>query len=178
MTADRVDQVIASWQQELPDVLYPTSELTKRVMFLAGELNDVTRRVLRELGLTTAEFDVLVSLRRAGAPYRLKPTELSRSLLLSSGGTSNVTNQLVGRGLVVREPDPDDGRGTQIRLTAEGVELAERAVRASAAAHNELWGDLPPDIVQTAADALRALFATKDTISAASGRARRAGTLS
>ena len=76
--------------------------------------------MLRELGLTTAEFDVIVSLRRSGAPYRQKPSDLSRSLLLSSGGTSNVTNQLVRRGLVVREPDPDDGRGTQIRLTDEG----------------------------------------------------------
>lgn len=54
MTADRVDQLIAAWQQELPTVLYPTSELTKRVMLLAGDLNEVTRRVLRDLGLTTA----------------------------------------------------------------------------------------------------------------------------
>jgi len=155
---DRVDRLIASWQQELPEVLYPTSELTKRILVLATELNEATRRVLRDLELTTAEFDVIVSLRRSGAPYRQKPSDLSRNLLLSTGGTSNVTNQLVRRGLVVREPDPDDGRGTQIRLTDEGVALAERAVQASAAAHHELWSGLPDDTVKQATVALRDVF--------------------
>ncbi|WP_432882973.1 MarR family winged helix-turn-helix transcriptional regulator [Kribbella sp. CA-245084] len=158
MKDDPVDRLIASWWQELPEVLYPSSELAKRIMLLAGELNEATRRVLRDLGLTTAEFDVIVSLRRGGTPYRQKPSDLSRNLLLSSGGTSNVTNQLVRRGLVVREPDPDDGRGTQIRLTPEGVSLAERAVKASSAAHHELWADLPDGTVDQAAKALRPLF--------------------
>jgi DNA-binding MarR family transcriptional regulator len=159
-SGDRVDRLIASWQRELPEVLYPTSELAKRIMVLGAELNEATRRVLRDLGLTTAEFDVIVSLRRSGAPYRQKPSDLSRNLLLSSGGTSNVTNQLVRRGLVVREPDPDDGRGTQIRLTDDGKALAERAVRASAAAHHELWAGIPDETVKQASAALRELFQT------------------
>jgi DNA-binding MarR family transcriptional regulator len=158
MNDDPVDRLIASWSHELPEVLYPSSELAKRIMLLSGELNEATRRVLRDLGLTTAEFDVIVSLRRGGTPYRQKPSDLSRNLLLSSGGTSNVTNQLVRRGLVVREPDPDDGRGTQIRLTPEGISLAEQAVKASSAAHHELWADLPDGAVDQAAKALRALF--------------------
>ncbi|HEY4570542.1 MAG TPA: MarR family transcriptional regulator [Kribbella sp.] len=158
MNDDPVDRLVESWQQELPEVLYPTSELSKRIMVLAGRLNEATRRVLRDLGLTTAEFDVIVALRRSGTPYRQKPSDLSRSLLLSSGGTSNVTNQLVRRGLVVREPDPEDGRGTQIRLTPEGISLAEQAVKASSAAHHELWADLQVETVDRAAEALRALF--------------------
>ena len=157
MKDDPVDRLIASWWQELPEVLYPSSELAKRIMVLAGELNEATRGVLRDLGLTTAEFDVIVSLRRGGTPYRQKPSDLSRNLLLSSGGTSNVTNQLVRRGLVTREPDPDDGRGTQIRLTPEGVALAEQAVKASSAAHHELWSGIDTDVLEAATVALRAL---------------------
>ncbi|WP_327638153.1 MarR family transcriptional regulator [Kribbella sp. NBC_00482] len=157
MTDDPVDRLISSWEHELPEVLYPTSELTKRLMMLAGELNASTRRVLRDLELTMAEFDVLVSLRRSGTPYRQKPSDLVRSLLLSSGGTSNVTNQLVRRGLAVRESDPDDGRGTQIRLTPEGISLAEQAVKASSAAHHELWAGLPDEVITEAAKALRPL---------------------
>lgn len=157
MNDDPVDRLIAAWDQELPEVLYPSSELTKRILVLSGLLNEATRRVLRDLELTTAEFDVIVSLRRSGTPYRQKPSDLSRSLLLSTGGTSNVTNQLVRRGLVVREPDPADGRGTQIRLTDEGVALAEKAVKASSAAHHELWSALPDEVVEQATVALRAL---------------------
>jgi DNA-binding MarR family transcriptional regulator len=58
---------------------------------------------------------------------------------------------------VVREPDPDDGRGTQIRLTPEGISLAEQAVKASSAAHHELWAGLPEETVEQAAKALREL---------------------
>jgi DNA-binding MarR family transcriptional regulator len=155
---DPVDRLVAAWRAELPEVLYPTTELAKRIMLLAGELTESTRVVLRELGLTAAEFDVIVALRRSGSPYRQKPSDLSRGLLLSTGGTSNVTNQLVRRGLVVREPDPDDGRGTQIRLTPEGVTLAEQAVKGSSAAHDALWAHLPAETVDQAATALRALF--------------------
>jgi DNA-binding MarR family transcriptional regulator len=156
-TSDRVDGILAAWQQELPDALHPTSELSKRLMVLADALDQATRPVLRELGLTAAEYDVIVALRRSGTPYRQKPSDLSRSLLLSSGGTSNVVNQLVRRGFVAREPDPDDGRGTQIRLTADGVAIAEEAVIASAAAHHKVWDGLPDETVQRATAALRAL---------------------
>jgi len=71
---DRVDALLAAWQAELPDVLGPSSELVKRIMLLAADLEEATRRVLPGFGLTVAQFDVLVTLRRAGRPYRMKPT--------------------------------------------------------------------------------------------------------
>ncbi|WP_425548995.1 hypothetical protein [Actinomadura meridiana] len=37
-------------------------------------------------------------MRRVGAPYRLKPTELTNALLLTSGGISNVIKRLVDAG--------------------------------------------------------------------------------
>ncbi|WP_059013305.1 MarR family winged helix-turn-helix transcriptional regulator [Streptomyces specialis] len=152
---DPVDELIEAWQAELPDVLGPAAELIKRVTVLAGELSAATRSVLPEYGLTPAEFDVLVALRRCGTPYRLRPNELSSALLLSTGGTSNIVNRLTGRGLVQREDDPADGRGTLIRLTAEGRRLAEAAVRATSAAHERLFADLPPGVVRAATEALR-----------------------
>ncbi|GAB3944986.1 MarR family transcriptional regulator [Kribbella albertanoniae] len=157
MTTDRVDGIIAAWQDELPAALHPTSELSKRVMVLADALEQATRPVLRELGLTAAEFDVIVALRRSGAPYRQKPSDLSRNLFLSSGGTSNVINQLVRRGYVDREPDPVDGRGTQIRLTADGIKAAEEAVIATSSAHHQVWTGHPDATVQQAIGVLRTL---------------------
>ncbi|MFI9050700.1 MarR family winged helix-turn-helix transcriptional regulator [Streptomyces sp. NPDC053427] len=157
MTAgpDPVDALMSAWRTELPEVLRPATELGKRIAHFATALDQATRRVLPELGLTVAEFDILVALRRAGAPYRMKPNELARSLLLSSGGTSNVVNHLADRGLVRREPSPDDGRSTMITLTAEGVALAERAVRANADAHEAVFADASPEAVEAATQALR-----------------------
>ncbi|MEV5480507.1 MULTISPECIES: MarR family winged helix-turn-helix transcriptional regulator [Streptomyces] len=152
---DPVDALMDAWRTELPDVLRPTTELSKRITQLAGALDEATRGLLPELGLTVAEFDILIALRRAGEPYRMQPNELARSLLLSSGGLSNVVNHLTGRGLVRRESSPDDGRATMIRLTPDGVHTAEHAVRAHADAHEAVFAEASPTAVQAAARALR-----------------------
>jgi DNA-binding MarR family transcriptional regulator len=154
---DQVDGLLAAWRVELPDVLGPSSELIKRITVLGVELADVTRRVLPQFGLTVAQYDVLTTLRRSGPPYRLKPTELSRSLLLSTGGTSNVINFLVAQGLVERLDDPADRRGALIQLTERGVAVAEDAVRANTAAHAAVFEKAPAAVVETATRALREL---------------------
>jgi DNA-binding transcriptional ArsR family regulator len=49
-------------------------------------------------------FDVLAALRRSGTPYELNPTELSRAMLLSSGGMTKRLDRLEAAGLVERRP--------------------------------------------------------------------------
>ncbi|GLZ35898.1 MarR family transcriptional regulator [Lentzea sp. NBRC 105346] len=142
----------------MPEALGPTSELGKRVMVLAGMLAEATRKTLAEQDLTGAEFDVLAALRRSGEPYRLKANELSNSLLLSTGGTSNVVNRLVTRNLVVREPDATDGRSTLVRLTDTGKAHAEKAVLANTKAHADVLDKIPADALDAATKALRDVF--------------------
>ena len=60
---DPVDALLAAWRVELPDVIGPSTELIKRIMLLGVELAEVTRRVLPEFGLSTAQYDVLATLR-------------------------------------------------------------------------------------------------------------------
>jgi DNA-binding MarR family transcriptional regulator len=147
----------------MPELVGPTTELTKHIMVLSGELGAITKRELPNFGLTTAEFDVLATLRRSGKPYRLKPNELSRALLLSTGGTSNVVNHLASEGLVERESDPDDGRSSLISLTPKGMKLVEEALRANSAAHAEMFDDVPAAVVNAATKALRELSAAMRT---------------
>jgi DNA-binding MarR family transcriptional regulator len=160
---DPAQALINAWKAELPEVLGPSTELTKRVLVLSGELAAATRRELAEFGLTGAEFDVLAALRRSGKPFRMKPNELSRALLLSTGGISNVVNRLVAEGLAEREPDPDDGRSSLIRLTAKGVKLAEETVLAVSAAHAELFAGVPVAVLRAATRALRELSEARST---------------
>jgi DNA-binding MarR family transcriptional regulator len=162
--SDPVDDLLSAWRRELPDILGPTSELAKRILVLSGELSAATKRELPRFGLTVAEFDVLATLRRSGRPYRMKSNELSRALLLSTGGTSNVTNHLVAEELVVREQDPDDGRSTLIRLTPRGIALAEDAVRATSAAHAQIFATVPVSVLRAATKGLRDLTATNEVV--------------
>ena len=155
---DRVEELLGRWRAELPEALVASSELSKRVMVISGLLGEVTRATVTRFDLTGADFDVLATLRRSGKPYRLKANELSRSLLLSTGGTSNVVNRLVSRGLVEREPDQSDGRSTFVRLTPDGRSLAEEVVIANSKAHDEALSTIPADVLDRATAALRELF--------------------
>lgn len=163
-----------AWRAELPEALFASSELNKRIMFLSTALDRVMRSDLAELGLTAAEFDVLVTLRRAGEPYRMKPNQLARSLMLSTGGTTNVIHRLVARGAVEREDDPDDARSTWIRLTPDGIALAGRAVIAVSAEHDAFFEGVPAEVIEAATVALRDLITACPALLPRSSAARAA----
>jgi len=156
---DEVDALVPAWAAELPAELVTTLELTKRVSRLGGLFEQAIRTELVELGLTYAEFDVLAALRRVGVPYRLTPSELSRSLFLTSGGISNVLQRLTTAGYVERGATPGDGRSRWVRLTAEGHELAGTAMAASVRAQSEVVAGVPVESLRAAADALREVLA-------------------
>jgi DNA-binding MarR family transcriptional regulator len=71
---------------------------------------------------------VLASLRRGGAPYRLSPTELYVALMRSSGAITHRLYRLERTGLIARVPDPEDGRGLLVELTAAGMALVDQIV--------------------------------------------------
>src|ERR1700679_1146828 len=75
-------------------------------------------------------FDVLASLRRAGKPYQLTPTQLYGSLMLTSGAMTNRVDRLEAAGLVERLNDPADRRGVLVSLTKDGLKLVDKAVTA------------------------------------------------
>ncbi|GAA2123353.1 MarR family transcriptional regulator [Kitasatospora saccharophila] len=140
---DHVDEIITAWHVQLPEIAGLPLELAKRSALLTAAFDEVAARELERLGLTQAEYGMLAVLRRAGEPYRLRPTELTGALLLSSGGTSNVLKRLGAAGLVSREADTGDGRSSWVRLTPRGVESAEAAVRAVTAAHAGIVARIP-----------------------------------
>jgi DNA-binding MarR family transcriptional regulator len=152
---DLVDDIIAAWNRELPEVAGLELELGKRAGILHATLNEAAARALVKFKLTKAEYDVLAVLRATGTPYRLKPTDLAGRLWLSSGGTSNVLKRLTDADLICREQDADDARSSWVQLTAQGVETAEAAVRAATDEQRRLLKSVPEETARAAADALR-----------------------
>ncbi|RRR98436.1 MarR family winged helix-turn-helix transcriptional regulator [Glycomyces terrestris] len=75
--------------------------------------------------LSMREYDVLYTLSKHDGPIRL--FELGRGVLLSQPALSRLVERLAERGLVERTPDPEDGRGLRLGLTAAGRE-AQRSV--------------------------------------------------
>jgi DNA-binding MarR family transcriptional regulator len=155
VTPDVVDGIVAVWRTELPEVAGLPLQLAKRAGRLSGLIDMVTVVELDRLGRTKAEYEVLSRLRAAGAPYQLKPHELASSLLLSSGGTTNVLHRLSAAGLLLREADPADRRSVWVRLTPAGVRAAEEVVLAANRAQAGLLDRLTPDAAKALADQLR-----------------------
>jgi DNA-binding MarR family transcriptional regulator len=160
---DLVDDIVAAWNRELPEVAGLELELGKRAGILHAILNEAATRPLARFKLTKAEYDVLAVLRSTGAPYRLKPTDLAGRLWLSSGGTSNVLKRLTDADLICREQDTEDARSSWVQLTAQGVETAQAAVRAATDEQRRLLKSVPEETARAAADALReVLLALQD----------------
>lgn len=165
--ADHVDEIIDAWRQELPEIAGLPLELAKRTALLNAVFDSATVTELARLGLTQADYGILATLRRIGSPYRMRPTDLTHALLLSSGGTSNVVRRLVDLGYVTREADDRDGRSAWVRLTARGVEVAEAAVRAATAAHARLVTHIPEHIALELSRLLRAALTSVEETSPA-----------
>jgi DNA-binding MarR family transcriptional regulator len=82
--------------------------------------------LLRPHGLTFARYEalVLLSFSREGAlPMRL----IGQRLMVHPTSVTNTIDRLEQQGLVIRKPNPTDGRGTLAEITAAGRDVAARA---------------------------------------------------
>lgn len=70
---DEVDRLVAAWRRERPDLDVEPLEVLSRVSRLARHLDRARRIAFAEHHLEPWEFDVLTSLRRAGAPTSSPP---------------------------------------------------------------------------------------------------------
>jgi len=81
---------------------------------------DAVEASLKAEGLPPLEwYDVLLELERHGRPLRARDLELK--LLLAQYNLSRLLDRMEGRGLIAREPDPDDRRSRLIRLSELGL---------------------------------------------------------
>lgn len=117
---DEVDQIVAAWRRERPDVEVTPLEIFSRLTRLAKHLERLRKQAFTTHGLEVWEWDVLSALRRSGDPYELSPGQLVAATMVTSGTMTNRVDRLVARGLVVRRPAPSDRRGILVRLTPDG----------------------------------------------------------
>ena len=73
---DEVDDLIAAWRQQRPDLDVAPLQVLSRVSRLARHLDIARRGAFAAHGLESWEFDVLSALRRAGPP----PSRAMRSM--------------------------------------------------------------------------------------------------
>ena len=120
-----MQHVLEQWRREAPDLDRSPMGVVGRISRLAPLLQAQLEPVFAAHGVNGGEFDVLAALRRSGRPYRLTPTELSKALMVTSGGMTKRLATLEQHGLIRRDPAAHDKRSTTVTLTADGKRLVE-----------------------------------------------------
>lgn len=154
---DDVDDIAAAWTRELPGAPVESIGTLTRLRRIAKLLDDERRRVLDHLGVTAATLDLLSTLRRAGDPYRLAPSDLGRRSLVTAGAITQRVAMAERDGLVARTRSADDARRVVVELTAAGHELIERVVHALLTHEETLLDALDPAQREDLSELLRVL---------------------
>lgn len=139
---DHVDFVVGQWSSAMPELDASSMKIFGRMLRLMKHLGKEWGEAMAQFGFREGEFDVLATLRRAGEPYCLSPTELYKSLLITSGAMTNRVNHLERQGLIQRVADRADKRSTLVSLTPHGKDLIERALIVHTQTQNALLKNL------------------------------------
>lgn len=142
MVQDHVALIIRQWEKERPDLDPSPIGVVGRLSRLSRLAEHKIEVNFKKYNLHGGTYDLLATLRRNGEPFTLTPTQLQTEMMLSSGATTYRIDLLEKRGLLERSPDPDDRRGTLVKLTEAGKKLTNEVAETHLATEREFLSSL------------------------------------
>jgi DNA-binding MarR family transcriptional regulator len=133
-----VAELLRRFEQNWPESNTQENEIILGMIRLNDLGQEKLKISLRPFELTQASFEVLTTLRSLPHPRELTPTELYKSILITSGGMTKVLKTLEERNLIQRISNAKDKRSKWVRLTTKGADLAEKSMMAVAQGDREL----------------------------------------
>jgi len=121
---DPIARAAQIWEEKFgpADAMAAVTSIMRAQQLLLAELDGL----LRPYALTFARYEALILLtfsRRGSLPLRV----MGERLMVHPTSVTNTIDRLEEQGMVVRRPNPRDGRGTLAEITGLGREVAERA---------------------------------------------------
>jgi DNA-binding MarR family transcriptional regulator len=116
------------WPGSAPEVfasMRAVTSIMRAHQILIAELDSM----LRPFGITFSRYEALVLLVHS-AEGRLPLSKIGERLQVHATSVTNVIDRLEAAGLVLREPNPRDGRGVLAVITDEGRQVADKATAA------------------------------------------------
>jgi DNA-binding MarR family transcriptional regulator len=127
-TLDSNESLISSWVQAFPGLDSWLVHFLGAIPLLSNRVESESRKVVAQWGLTPNGFGLLCALRRAGAPFRLTPSELYDVVVLSPAGVAGQLEKMERVGLIVRSGDPEDKRLNRASLTRRGQKVVNNTI--------------------------------------------------
>ena len=141
MSLDSVDTILSQWERVRPDLDCSSMGVVGRLRRTSNVWKNKMDKVFKDYQLSSIEFDILATIRRSD-PSGITPTELYKTLMLSSGAVSTRLEQLVKEGLVERLSSEYDRRSCKVTLTDKGIELVDTALNAHVGNMNNMLNAL------------------------------------
>ncbi|WP_019555883.1 MarR family winged helix-turn-helix transcriptional regulator [Thiomicrorhabdus arctica] len=94
-----------------------------------------SEKIFAAHGFTTLEFDTLATLLRVADNGLMKPSEIYKNLIVSSGGITKVLKKFEELKLIIRIPDPDDKRSHWVEITPKGEAIGLEILKEIIQAH-------------------------------------------
>lgn len=126
---DILETLVEDWQQERPDLDASPMLIVGRILKLGKILEKRAGKVLQSSGIYYTDLDVLATLRRSGKPYELTPTQLMKSVIISSGAMTALLDRLTKLKMIYRAADSKDGRIKLAGLTTKGAKVIDKAIK-------------------------------------------------
>jgi DNA-binding MarR family transcriptional regulator len=126
---DPIERASALWQKHWPDEpedVYDAMRAVTSIMRAHQILLAGLDARLKRFGLTFSRYEALVLLNFSGNGS-LPLSKIGERLQVHATSVTNVIDRLEAAGLVRREPNPRDGRGTLAVLTEQGRSVAVQA---------------------------------------------------
>lgn len=143
----------------------PPQSLSENIIYLISETHkqaaDEVNRIFREKGfkVSVEQFAVLAVLwYQNGANQKYIAEQINRDKTT----VSRTVATMIRSGLLMKAPDPNDGRGTLIYLTPQGTEIQQALVEATGAFYQQALKDISEEDHQIA---LRVLQKIRQNIS-------------
>jgi DNA-binding MarR family transcriptional regulator len=132
------------------------TDLLLTVFRLNGRVLATGDRLVADLGLTSARWQVLGAISLAGTP--LPVAHIARNMGLTRQAVQRVVNDLASDGLVAFAPNPHHRRAKLVRLTAAGQAAYQAADERQKPWANDLAADLDEQDIKMATQVARTLI--------------------
>lgn len=136
--------ILAAWRAERPGLDVSPVAIFGRITRIERYQAAALRQVWRRHHVDSGDYDVLAALSRSGPGYRLTPTELYRSVLVTSATMTERLDRLEKRKLIRRRPASRDRRSVLVELTSRGRAAFDRVHPDLLATEAALLGGLTP----------------------------------
>ena len=162
---DLIDHLREDWKQERPDLDTSAMDVVGRILLLSEALKKSAGATLRQFDIGYTDLDVLATLRRSGKPYRLRPADLLRTVLIQSGSLTACLDRLEKRSLVKRTETEADRRSRSVQITTTGKNLIDLAIEARFEEASGAVEGLSKAEAKNLASLLRKLLASTEAVS-------------